>query len=235
MRKMNQMTLVALAAILFACTPSKKEEEKKEVAVEPTASEEMKSPPTVVMVTHTVDDFDTWYQAYSSADSLRATGGFNNETVHRGIEDPSLVVYTAYSKGHDSAREYFGREELKAKMKEAGVNQEPEFSFWDLMWNRGEYEYPMFEGIMFVRHDVKAADVWLDKFHAHDSVRMSNGIYAIATGTLENSPNHVGIYLGVTNVESANAMLGDPEMKKVMDEAGVTSEPVVLMAKMIAE
>ena len=83
-----------------------------------------------MVVSHHVDDFDTWLDAYDGAGEMQREGGIIGHAANRSIDDPSLVVVYHQAESFDELKSFASADELKAAMKEASVSSDPEFSFW---------------------------------------------------------------------------------------------------------
>ena len=81
--------------------------------------------------------------------------------------------------------------------------------------------------IMMVQHPVANFENWMAIYNAHDSVRKSNGLTGVGVGRGIDDPNQLVIYLRMDDVAKAKEMVGNPEMKNIMDSAGVVGEPIV--------
>jgi len=91
-----------------------------------------------VIITHTVDDFDAWLAEYKSAeaDAMREAGGIIGHAANQGIDNPSLALVYHQAESFDTLRALVASDELRAVMKEAGVNSEPEFSYHTGGWGK---------------------------------------------------------------------------------------------------
>jgi len=79
--------------------------------------------------------------------------------------------------------------------------------------------------VMVVQHPVADYAAWRPFFDAHDSVRTSNGISVIAVGRKSENPNELILFFRLMDVDKAKAFSSSPELKAIMDSAGVTGPP----------
>ncbi|HCU80089.1 MAG TPA: hypothetical protein DGN60_02860 [Chloroflexi bacterium] len=80
---------------------------------------------TYVIVTHPVKDFDTWKNVFDKFESVRKEGGEQSAVVLRHADDPNMVTVVNTWNSIDEFQAFFGQEELKAGMAEAGVAGPP--------------------------------------------------------------------------------------------------------------
>lgn len=82
-----------------------------------------------MIVTHRVQSFDSWKNAYEAHASARKAAGFTSASVHRDHADPNLVTIVLRNPSLDAAKTFAGSPDLKAAMKNAGVEGPPEIRF----------------------------------------------------------------------------------------------------------
>jgi hypothetical protein len=87
-----------------------------------------------MMVTHRVEDFDEWLSGYDAADVLQRSGGIVGHAANRSIDDPQVAVVYHQADSFDALRAFLQSDELRLKMKEAGVVSEPEITFHTGGW-----------------------------------------------------------------------------------------------------
>lgn len=78
-----------------------------------------------------------------------------------------------------------------------------------------------------VKHPVKDYNMWKPHFMAHDSVRMAYGIEVIGVARGLEDTNMVAIISRVGDLQKARDFLSMPELKTLMDSAGVTAAPTI--------
>ena len=70
-------------------------------------------------------DFDTWKSVFDKFESVRKEGGEQSAVVLRHADDPNMVTVVNTWNSIDEFQAFFGQEELKAGMAEAGVAGPP--------------------------------------------------------------------------------------------------------------
>lgn len=78
---------------------------------------------------------------------------------------------------------------------------------------------------VLVRHKVADFNKWKDAYEQGDSMRMAAGMhnYVIARGTEDS--NMVFVSMRIEDTARANAFMANPNLKKIMHDAGVQGEP----------
>jgi hypothetical protein len=67
---------------------------------------------------------------------MREAGGIIGHAANQGIDNPSLALVYHQAESFDTLRAFAASDELRAVMKEAGVNSEPEFSYHTGGWGK---------------------------------------------------------------------------------------------------
>jgi len=84
---------------------------------------------TTMFAKHKVNNYENWKRAYDSFASVRKENSVSGASVHRDVNDPTIVIVTHQFKTTDAALAFVNSEELKSAMMEAGVAGPPEFWF----------------------------------------------------------------------------------------------------------
>ena len=130
----------SFAVAFFSCNSSeeKKEEKKEEVKEEkkpevPVAA--AFTPFKIVLVRHTVADFDKWKAGYMAHDSMRLAYGLTHYVIGRGLDNPNSVLVVDKIADVQKAKDFSMLPGLKDAMKKAGVTGKPDFSFSEVIRN----------------------------------------------------------------------------------------------------
>jgi len=81
--------------------------------------------------------------------------------------------------------------------------------------------------VVLIQHPVSDFDAWKPHYMAHDSVRQAYGLHHMTLGRGVEDPNMVLIALRADDVQKAKEFAIMPELKTVMDSAGVTGPPTI--------
>ncbi|MDQ3015446.1 MAG: hypothetical protein M3R25_01800 [Bacteroidota bacterium] len=213
---------LAMTAMVFFI--SCKGKEQAAAKMEPIASVNM----NVVAIKHTVKDFDTWKAAYMAHDSVRNAHGLATLTMGRGMDDPNTVYIVHTMSDMQKAKDFLALPDLKAVMDSAGVTGEPEIIMANVI--RLDTTMKDTKARMRMAHHVKDFDAWLKVYDEEGrEMRMEYGLADRAISRGIDDPNMVHVTFYVTDMEKAKARGASPELKAIMDRAGVDSEPVVFM------
>lgn len=81
-----------------------------------------------LLVKHTVADYAQWKPIFDADGASRQAAGSKGGQAFRSADDPNEVVLL-FEWDLEMARQFSQRDELRAKMQEAGVRGPPEFCF----------------------------------------------------------------------------------------------------------
>ena len=185
-------------------------------------------PPAAVVVTHPVADFDRWKAGFDDHEPVRKANGFLGHHLNRAQDDPNRVsIYLAVA-DIEQARAFVASDDLRDIMQEVGVTGPPEMTWVTpvreaIVWDR---ELPGF----LLSHTVADFDAWLEGYDGADALRKSDGIIGHAANRSIDDPSRAVVYHQAETFEDLRGFLADPELKALMENAGVTSEPEVIFA-----
>jgi hypothetical protein len=226
MKKLMIMLFVPafIFGVLVSCGGGGKEYSEEADATEeaPEGAEEegpTYSGNTAVGVVHSVADLAKWIEVYEEGVDPNA-----HISYYVNVDNPDEIVVFNLTTSHAEAKEGFADDEMKATMERAGVTSEPVFTYYDMQYmNQTATEATYRVGFS---HEVADYDAWKEKFDADEDRRTEMGMELRALARDGDNPNLIHIYFATNDLEPVKAMLGDPEMKRIMEEAGVISEPV---------
>ncbi|MCH7586093.1 MAG: hypothetical protein IH941_13210 [Acidobacteria bacterium] len=182
-------------------------------------------PPAALIISYQVADFDAWKAVFDANEQGRQKQGYVGHHINRAENDPnSLTIYLAVE-DVDSAKTYVTSDDVKSLMEKAGVTSQPEFMWMTpvreaIIWDR---ELPA----MIIIHDVEDFDAWLAGYDAADELQRSNGIIGHAANRSIDDPSRVLVYHQAESFDTLRSFLRSDELRTVMKEAGVVSEPEV--------
>ena len=84
---------------------------------------------THLFIKHKVEDYDRWKTSFDSALDFRISHGEIESQVYRDPDDPNDITVISKFIDLDDAKEFAGLSELKEKMTEYGVVEEPTVIF----------------------------------------------------------------------------------------------------------
>jgi quinol monooxygenase YgiN len=182
-------------------------------------------PPLAMMVNYRVDDFEAWKAVFEAGEQNRAASGFLGHHVNRAQDDPnSLTLYFAIG-DRDRATAYVSSDDVRALMQDATVSSEPVVSWAvpraeNIVWDR---ELPA----VMISHMVADFDAWLEGYKSPEAeaMRAAGGVIGHAANQAVDEPNLAIVYHQAESFEALHALVGSDELRHVMKEAGVTSDP----------
>ncbi|HYF32159.1 MAG TPA: hypothetical protein VD993_13645 [Chitinophagaceae bacterium] len=83
------------------------------------------------------------------------------------------------------------------------------------------------QGMILVTHKVSNFQRFLAAYEAHDSFRLANGVHSYVIGRGFQDSNTVFVATRVDDMEKAKAFTKSPNLKKAMQEAGVSGPPAI--------
>ena len=83
------------------------------------------------IVQHRVSDYNAWRKVYDEVADLQTRGGVLTKSVHRGKDDPNLVLVRHTFATMDAATAFFSNGDLKAAMQRAGVAGPPRIELYE--------------------------------------------------------------------------------------------------------
>ena len=178
----------------------------------------------LIAISHTVKDFDAWKKGYDEHAGMRAANGISELALARGLDNPNKVYVFNKIADLQKAKDFSASSELKEAMKNAGVTSAPEILFVDVL--RFEDVPVEFSGRVRVGHKVKDFNAWLTVFDREGKeTRKANGLIDRALSRNIDDPSMIYITFAIADMEKAKARMNDPELKKIMTEAGVIGQP----------
>ncbi|HEX4849595.1 MAG TPA: hypothetical protein VFV08_02260 [Puia sp.] len=237
MRRLSQLVAVSMAALLFACNNSETKEEAKsaDTASATTPAAEVKpvfKPFKVVTIQTKVKNFGKWHEQFLADDSLRKAYGIGDYTVGRDMKDSNMIYVLAKMEDMDKAMKFSKLPGLKEVGKMAGVVGSPGYSYAEVVRSNDTPVASLDR--LGVSHHVKDYAAWLKVFDSEGpAARSSNGAVDLTLARSLIDSNIVYLSFAVTDMEKARARSKSPELKKVMDSAGVDSAPTIRWFRLV--
>jgi heme-degrading monooxygenase HmoA len=79
----------------------------------------------ILLLTHTVRDYDAWKPTFDEHESVRAGYGCQGHTVYRSADDPNQVTVVTRWATREGAEQFARDPSLAEAMKKGGVISEP--------------------------------------------------------------------------------------------------------------
>ena len=182
-------------------------------------------PSAAMLISYQIADWDQWKGVFDANEGRRAESGFSAHHINRAENDPNaLSIYLAVN-DVDAAKAYSTSDDLRALMQDAGVISKPE-----VLWVKPAAEAAVWDRTVpgvIVNHLVDDFDSWLEGYKSPqaDAMRAAAGVIGHAANQGIDNPNLALVYHQAETFEELRAMAGSDELRHVMKEAGVASEP----------
>ena len=231
MKKINLLIALSISLAIASCNNGSEKTATTETKDTATAQEPAKTGPTlpmdVVTIYHTVKDYNQWRPGFDADSVSRLASGLSFVAVERSADKPNDVKIVLTASDMAKAKAFIADPRLKDVMDKLGVTSKPVVNFWSIIRFNPEKRVP--GGVLQeFTLKVKDFDAWVKVFDSEGpATRASNGWEDIVLGRGKDDPNMVHIVFGVTDMAKAKARTASPEIKKLMEEAGVVGAPTI--------
>lgn len=231
MKKINLLIALSISLAIASCNNGSEKTATTETKDTATAQEPAKTGPTlpmdVVTIYHTVKDYNQWRPGFDDDSVSRLASGLSFVAVERSADKPNDVKIVLTASDMAKAKAFIADPRLKDVMDKLGVTSKPVVNFWSIIRFNPEKRVP--GGVLQeFTLKVKDFDAWVKVFDSEGpATRASNGWEDIVLGRGKDDPNMVHIVFGVTDMAKAKARTASPEIKKLMEEAGVVGAPTI--------
>jgi len=83
----------------------------------------------IIIVQHTVRDFDAWKTVFDGHEDIRRRHGATGHQLYRGFEDPNEVTVINHFPSKEQADAFAADPSLKEAMERGGVTSEPRITW----------------------------------------------------------------------------------------------------------
>ncbi|KIC96011.1 hypothetical protein [Flavihumibacter solisilvae] len=233
MKRIPAILAICPVLFLFSCgNQAPKEEETKTAdtaTISPVATETAEptfTPFKAVVIQHKIKNFDKSREGYFNRDTIRREYGISHFVMGRLETDSNMVFVMDKVEDVEKSKEFFKQDKVKDLMKKAGVSSPPGYSYVEVVRMRdAPSQYT--QGLS-IAHHVKDYAAWLKAYDAEgEATRASHGLIDRGIARDLNDSNMVYVIFVVSDPEKAKARVKSPELKKIMEDAGVDSPPTI--------
>ncbi len=185
-------------------------------------------PTAAIVISHTVENFETWKRAFDGHASARRAAGVIAAHINRHADNPNML--SVYVAGTDAARlrALFASADTAATMLAAGVKGPPHVVEITPIEDLTVKDRAL-AGVI-VRHEVSDYAAWKKAFDGHAEARARAGVIGHALNRSVQNPNVVVLYLQAESMDSLKAFASSDDLKQVMKGAGVVGAPDITFA-----
>ena len=190
----------------------------------------MSLPFNVVVIRHTVADYDVW-KPFFDADSInRNAAGLHLLGLSRGIENQNEVEIPFMIEDLQKAKEFTTNPVLKDVMQKGGVTSEPSILFIKVLRMSKALQMP--GDYAEVTLKIKDFDSWIKVFDEEGAeMRAKDGLQDGVLAQGIDDPNLVYLVFKITDLDQTKAALNNPERMKLMQKSGVIGEPEIYFGR----
>lgn len=178
---------------------------------------------TSVIVQHEVTNYDKWVTIFKAQAERREKASIKELYILRGEANPNLLNVVLRLDNIADAKAFFDDPQTSQVMREAGVTSKPSFTYFKVT-DSGSSANPAY---LVIQHKVGEYNKWKEAFDQHESVRSTYDIHLVAVGKDLDDPSNVVAIFNSRQSSNFTDFLEKSNLKEVMHDAGVMSEPVV--------
>ena len=183
---------------------------------------------TCVIVQNEITNFNNWKKAYEANVENRKKAGISELLVLRDVSNPNYVSVILGVSDVSSSKAFFNDPETAQLMREAGVISKPRFTYFKVS-DSGTNPNPDY---LIVRHRIAEYEKWKPAFDHHETVRANYNIRLVAVGKDLDDPANIVAVFNSNQASNFTDFLEKSNLKDVMHDTGVISEPVVDILKL---
>jgi hypothetical protein len=180
-----------------------------------------------IVVTHEVENFETWKAAFDGHASARQRAGVIAAHVNRNAANPNLLHVYLAAGSREQLSAFLASADLKQVMQQAGVKGAPQVAQVTPTEDYTVKDRALCGAI--VKHRVANYETWKAAFDAHAGARGAAGIVGHAVNRGAEDPNLVVVYLQAESLDSLRSFSTSADVKQVMQQAGVQGAPEITL------
>lgn len=188
--------------------------------------DKMSLPFNVLVIRHTVADYNVWKPLFDADSTNRNAAGLHLIGVARGIENQNDVEIPFMIEDVQKAKAFTTNPVLKDVMQKGGVTSAPSILFIKVLRMSEAIQKP--GDYVDVAIKVKDYDSWIKVFDGEGAEkRAKDGLQDGVLARGIDDPHLVYLVFKITDLNLAKAAMTNPARKKLMQKSGVMGEPVV--------
>jgi hypothetical protein len=190
----------------------------------------MSLPFNVVVIRHTVADYNVWKPFFDADSTNRKAAGLHLLGLSRGIENKNEVEIPFMIEDVQKAKAFTTNPVLKDVMQKGGVTSAPNILFIKVLRMSKAIQMP--GDYVEVTLKIKDYDSWIKVFDGEGAaMRAKDGLQDGVLAQGIDDPHLVYLVFKITDLDQAKAALINPARKKLMQKSGVMGEPEVYFGR----
>ena len=186
----------------------------------------MSLPFNVLVIRHTVADYDVWKPFFDADSTNRNAAGLHLLGLSRGIENQNEVEMPFMINDVEKAKAFATNPDLKNVMQKAGVTSAPSMLFIKVLRMSKIMQMP--GDYAEVTLKIKDFDSWIKVFDGEGAaMRAKDGLQDGVLARGIDDPHLVYLVFKITDLDQAKAAMINPARKKLMQKSGVVGEPEI--------
>jgi hypothetical protein len=179
----------------------------------------------VVEVMHGVKSYEKWKPGFDNDSAARKASGLELLVIGRGADNPNNIDVVLRADDIAKAKTFVNDPRLKDVMKKDGVSSKPEIYYYHVIRFNPDSKEKQW---VLITHKVKDFDAWLKVFDSEGTEKRAGfGLVDVALARNIDDSNTVHIVFDIKDMTKAKARMNDPELKKLMTDAGVIGAPKI--------
>jgi hypothetical protein len=180
-------------------------------------------PKVAAVVSHVVNNFDTWKLNFDEQDRPRVAAGITGHHLNREMDNPKHVTGFFPCSDRDETEAFFASDEMAERMRESGVIGTPHIDWVQPIRydGIGDRQLPA----ALIVHHVDDFNIWLAEYDAADGLRRDAGILGDSVNRSLDDPSLVIVYHQAETFKELRDFLTSAEVIAVMQRAGVAAPP----------
>jgi len=178
-----------------------------------------------ISISHEVSDYDSWKNIFDKFNNDRMEAGIVDLFVKKNINNTNSVTVFSKVKDLNKAKAFMASATLQEAMKKAGVISAPVIVYY-----KSALEYEKIHSsslVTTITHSVADFTAWKETYESAQEVRKNAEISDHLVLRSLSNENVITVLGTATSAAKFNEFMSNPDLKEIMEKAGVTSKPEV--------
>lgn len=176
-------------------------------------------------ISHEVSDYHSWKNVFDKFNNDRMEAGIVDLFVKKNINNTNSVTIFSEVKDLNKAKTFMSSTTLQEAMKKAGVVSAPEIVYYKSAQEYGDINSSLL--VTTITHSVADVSTWQETYESAHAVRKGAGINDHLVLRSLSGENVITVLGTSTSATKFNEFISNPDLKGIMEKAGVISKPEV--------